>query len=141
MHKLTYSVDKDGYFRVALTHKDGTRKSIGVHRIIALTFLENKNNYPVVNHIDHNKQNNNVINLEWCTISYNTKDGYNYHNYHFTKKIKAINLINGNFQTFNSVKECAEYFKISYFDVSKIANKKICPHKYGKIAHIDFQFV
>jgi hypothetical protein len=42
-----------------------------LHRLIAEAFIENPNNYPFVNHIDGNKKNNNLNNLEWCTQSQN----------------------------------------------------------------------
>lgn len=42
-----------------------------VHRLIALTFIPNPNNYPLVNHIDGNKGNNHARNLEWCTHKQN----------------------------------------------------------------------
>lgn len=41
------------------------------HRLVAKYFVENPNNYDVVNHIDMNKQNNHYTNLEWCTQKYN----------------------------------------------------------------------
>ena len=46
-----------------------------VHRLISLTFIENPNNLPCVNHIDENKDNNAVSNLEWCTNKYNSNYG------------------------------------------------------------------
>lgn len=57
-----------GYLRVRIR---GKRKNI--HRLLALNFIPNPNNYPMVNHIDGNKHNNNLINLEWCTIYQNNK--------------------------------------------------------------------
>lgn len=44
-----------------------------IHRLVAQTFLDNPHNYPCVNHIDHNKQNNCVDNLEWCTSKQNAE--------------------------------------------------------------------
>lgn len=67
--------DKDGYHTVLLV-KSGEKKYVRVHRIVAKHFIPNPNNYAVVNHKDANVSNNHVDNLEWCTISYNTKHAY-----------------------------------------------------------------
>ena len=45
------------------------------HRLVAMAFLENPNDYPCVNHKDENPLNNNVDNLEWCTHKYNSNYG------------------------------------------------------------------
>ena len=46
-----------------------------IHRLVAQTFIPNPNNYPIVNHKDEDKSNNNVKNLEWCTSQYNNTYG------------------------------------------------------------------
>lgn len=50
-------------------------KRVGVHRLVAMAFLPNPFNCPVVNHIDENPSNNRVDNLEWCTQKYNCNHG------------------------------------------------------------------
>ena len=47
-----------------------------VNRIVALTYLSNPNNYPIVRHLDNNKLNNHVSNLDWCTYSTNAKQAW-----------------------------------------------------------------
>lgn len=63
------TLSHDGYLHVLLTRDDGTELSINLHRIIAICFLPNPENKNEVNHIDGNKLNNHVSNLEW-TWSY-----------------------------------------------------------------------
>ena len=64
-----------GYKMVSL-YKNNHQKTEFVHRLIAKTFIQNPNNYPVINHKDGNKLNNNINNLEWCTVSHNNKEAY-----------------------------------------------------------------
>lgn len=56
-----------GYRRIQLRTDNGKKLTIGVHRLVALTFLPKVEGKTIVNHIDGNKSNNNVENLEWCT--------------------------------------------------------------------------
>lgn len=57
---------KDGYLKVSLC-KDSVETKYYLHRLVAKQFIPNPNNLPQVNHIDGNKFNNCVTNLEWCT--------------------------------------------------------------------------
>ena len=80
-----YSIDKSGqvfshksgkflkpypnhrkYLMVQL-YKNGQNKRITVHRLVAITYIPNPNNLPEIDHIDTDRQNNNVNNLRWCT--------------------------------------------------------------------------
>ena len=65
-----------GYIEYHLKIDKGKTKIKKLHRIIAETFIPNPNNYPVVNHINGNKLDNRVENLEWCTQSWNNKEAY-----------------------------------------------------------------
>ena len=62
----THGGDDGWYYQVKLSF-DGKREQPSLHRLIALTFVPNPHNYPQVNHIDGNKDNNRAENLEWCT--------------------------------------------------------------------------
>jgi predicted XRE-type DNA-binding protein len=68
-------VSKNGYLRVQLI-QDKTRKKFSIHKLVALLFLKNSNNFPVINHKDGNKTNNHYSNLEWCTWRHNNKHAY-----------------------------------------------------------------
>ena len=64
------------YFLVTLVNSNGTRKNAFIHRLMGETFIPNPDNKPQINHIDGNKQNNRLNNLEWCTDSDNKKHAY-----------------------------------------------------------------
>lgn len=59
-----------GYKFVGL-RKDYKRKTMRVHRLVAMAFIPNPNNLPQINHKDVNPSNNRVDNLEWCSQLYN----------------------------------------------------------------------
>lgn len=65
---LSQSKTRDGYMKVRLMHKNKD-KTMRVHRLVANAFIENPYNKETVNHIDGNKENNNVNNLEWSNRS------------------------------------------------------------------------
>lgn len=69
-HILLPSEDRCGYLFVRL-FSNKKYYNLFVHRLVAIAFIPNPNNYNQINHIDGNKQNNNKINLEWCTNGQN----------------------------------------------------------------------
>ena len=64
----------DGYYQVDLC-KNGVKKHLYIHRLVAQSFLDNPKNYKIVNHKDENSMNNIVSNLEWCNSTYNNNYG------------------------------------------------------------------
>ena len=68
--ELTPQLTSDGYLKITLS-KNGKSKKYYLHRLVAIQFLDNPNNLPQVNHIDGNKINNSITNLEWCTKNEN----------------------------------------------------------------------
>ena len=85
---------KDGYMEVGLT-KNKTRKTFIVHRLVAKTFIENKNNKKEVNHKDGIKTNNNALNLEWVTSSENQIHAIKNGLQAFTEKHRISAIENG----------------------------------------------
>lgn len=71
---LRPSIDKDGYLITHL-YRGNKTETYKVHRLVATAFIPNPNGYLDVNHIDENKANNAVSNLEWCTRRYNVTYG------------------------------------------------------------------
>lgn len=81
-HMMVQVLNKEnGYYYVTLSNAD-RGKTFSVHRLVANAFLENPENLPYVNHKDETRTNNNVENLEWCTVLYNNT----YNNVHKRKK-------------------------------------------------------
>lgn len=115
----------NGYYHICL-YSNGKRTRESIHRLVAETFIINEFNKPQVNHIDGNKRNNRLENLEWCTCKENTihafKNGLRVGKPTNTKMLncyKNNKLLN----TFNSQIECARW--IIKQDLSKGHEKTI----------------
>jgi hypothetical protein len=73
--KIRALINVHGYLYCALW-KDNKQQRYAVHRLVALAFIPNPDNLPMVNHLDGDKTNNNVFNLEWCNGSENNLHAY-----------------------------------------------------------------
>lgn len=127
--RLRPAKDKKGYLRVGLMihGKLCTKK---VHRLIAEAFIPNPQNKPCVNHIDGNKENNWVSNLEWVTYKENTKHAIDNGLFSFQTSEKSINIIpksgslNGNaLLTESQVLEIREKYKPRIYTRLMLANE------------------
>ena len=65
---------KNGYLKTQLSKNNVCYRPL-IHRLVAMHFIDNPNNYKEVNHKDENKTNNRVDNLEWCDRKYNVNYG------------------------------------------------------------------
>lgn len=72
---LSPSLSKSGYYHIGI-RLNKKRIYHTIHRLIAIHFINNNENYKCVNHKDGNKLNNSIENLEWCNYSINNKHAY-----------------------------------------------------------------
>ncbi len=63
-------------YKVVVFCKNGKKENFRIHRLVAQSFLSNAEKKPLINHIDGDKTNNIVSNLEWCTHSENMKHAF-----------------------------------------------------------------
>lgn len=144
---LKQNINKYGYCKVTL-QKNKYRKIFSVHRLVAETFIPNPKNYPCVNHIDSNRTNNNINNLEWCTYEENTQwalkngrfdnmskqnsirlknnplNGYIYANEITKKKVAKYDKYNNLIEIYESISEASRKTGITIQSISYSANGK-----------------
>ena len=99
-HILKLNTHRKDYTRVNL-YQNGKRSNLLVHRLVAIAFLPNPNNYPSVNHINEVKHDNQISNLEWCTVQYNNE-------YSHAKTYQFINPLGIVVEVFNLAKFCRD---------------------------------
>lgn len=102
--------DKRGYLKVNL-YKSSKYSSKRVHRLVATAFIPNLDNKTQVNHIDGNKQNNTVSNLEWCTNSENMQHAWRTGLRNEETKRKISESLKGKHHTEETKKKMSESHK------------------------------
>ncbi len=125
-HLMALKQGRGGYLHIGLRTCNKPRKNFDVHRLVAQAFIPNPNNLPQVNHIDENKTNNRVDNLEWCTAKYNTNYGTS-----LERRIKAYSKPvlqfdkNGNFiNEYPSIKDAAKKTGINKSTIGMVCRGK-----------------
>jgi hypothetical protein len=102
----------NGYLQIC-TSINGKNKNIRVHRCVAETFLDNPYGYEIVNHLDGNKQNNRLDNLEWCT----RHDNYEH--------AVQMDLINPDYSYMLGQNSHYGYYRGSYNGMAKLTEQDV----------------
>lgn len=111
---LKQTINKYGYCKVTL-QKDKYKKMYSVHRLVAENFIPNPNNYPCINHIDSNRKNNNIENLEWCTYKQNMEHAVKNHRFDEMAKVNSVKMKENKIYLFSN----------GYKKANKIRSKRI----------------
>ena len=123
--------DRDGYCRCSVQKIDGTWTSQPVHRLVAKAFIPNVENKQAVNHIDGNRQNNKVENLEWVTPKENVIHSFRFGARKVCKQVPKRTVLTDfqisqidRLREFYTVNQIAKLFNIEYQSLKNIIHKK-----------------
>ena len=120
---MTPSKKPNGYMSINLFMRDGRRKKELVHRLVALTFLDNKDRLPEVNHIDGIRDNNRLTNLEWVTRAENIAKSS------APRRIMAKRKKDGVWIPFNSIQDACVALGLTESNVSACIHGRQKTHK------------
>ena len=123
---LTGYKDTCGYLLVGL-YKNNIRSSKKIHRLVAQAFIPNPDNKSQVNHIDEDKTNNNVSNLEWVTAKENLNHGTRTERMSKTQSIPIIatNIKTGESKEFYGLRECSRQVGLHPQNISAVLKGRL----------------
>lgn len=126
---LKGEIDEDGYIRIALC-KNNKIKKYKAHRLVMMAFNNTDNPDLQVNHIDGNKKNNKINNLEWCTPAYNTIHSF-VNNLNPTNGFKTIvkNITTGEEKEYRSMRDASLSMGYNKGYIFRKINKNIYENK------------
>ena len=116
-------VENGGYLQVNLC-QNGKKATFRVHRLVALTFIPNPMCKKEVNHIDGNKMNNSVDNLEWTTHKENDAHARKMGLKHENKPVKLIDLETGETYVFYSISEASNFIGVNNSNLCRALKKR-----------------
>ena len=123
---LKPKICRKGYYRVQLYHKT-KGKHINIHRLVALAFIDNPNNLPQVNHVNGDKSNNSIWNLEWVTNDDNMKHAIEngLMNFHSKARVVRQYTLDGDFiREYKSVLDASRALNVPHSGISMCARGK-----------------
>lgn len=123
--------DRDGYYRCSVQKLNGTWTSQPVHRLVAKAFIPRTENKDVVNHIDGNRTNNRIENLEWVTPKENVIHSFKFGSRKTCKQVPKRTILTdfqvsqiGKLRELYTVNQIAKLFNIEYQSLKNIIHKK-----------------
>lgn len=122
---LKGQISNSGYLNYNLTLPDGTKKRKYAHRLVAIAYIPNPENKPEVNHIDGNKLNNNIKNLEWVTASENQLHNTEINNKSSLKEVYQFNKQKEIIAHYNGINEAARKTGLSVCLIQQEINKNV----------------
>ncbi|EJV41800.1 HNH endonuclease [Bacillus toyonensis] len=114
----------DGGYKTVRLYKNGRPYKKYVHRLVAQAFLSNPFDKPNVNHIDNNKHNNNVRNLEWVTQKENVRHSIDNGNKRGLRSDLVLKIYLDIHFNCMKIKDVANKYKVSERNVISIRDKK-----------------
>ena len=118
---------RNGYMQ-ARFYDEGRARTIEIHTLVAKAFISNPNNLPMVNHIDEDKTNNHVENLEWCDNLYNIR-------YSNAKAVDVYTKEGEFVETLEAVSDAAKKYNTDTTNISRC-----CKSQYGTCNGYQFRY-
>lgn len=122
--RITYGGNTNDGYKTFELRNSNYKKNVAIHRLVAKEFINNPNNYNIVNHKDGNKKNNSVYNLEWCSRSQNTQHAYDNNLISGKREIYQLDINNNIIKEWDTIKDAYETLNLSRTGINQVLNGK-----------------